>query len=502
LICLDFGYLRLYISVWIIPIWYVMKFNFQFLRRIKTRIALSFSLLFLAFAVPIIIYAVNQVNIFFNGLYLEQMRAVGLAVSSVYDNRKPVDYDSLAARVSRITGSNVYLYGPAGELISKRYEGSIHDTNSILSYPILEPVPDTPPEFDKIRHRFIDVGNRRYLQVQTELPGGMMLLQVKSLRRITMIARRMGEVIVWSSFLGLIALVAVAFWVSANITRPIEELTIFAQRIRGGRLPTRTNIVSPDEVGDLADALNDIVDDLSAARERLSRLEIMRRDFFANVGGELKRPLQKIQSELADIASNPGLVSEIRDALDSARIQTQRLHNIINTLIQISEIEFGEITLEIKTVSLGGLLDSIIGEYRDRIFSKELDLKVEIHSEHAATDVLGDERLLGVVLRNLLSNAVDFTQKGHIRIFSEDEGINLKLTVEDTGPGIPRDEIDRIFERFYRVKAEQPHGDERTGLGLAIAKHIMEAHGQRLEVESLLGVGSKFSIHLKKDGQV
>ncbi|OGC89863.1 MAG: hypothetical protein A2W25_08225 [candidate division Zixibacteria bacterium RBG_16_53_22] len=501
LICLDFGCPQSYISVKSIELWQVMRFSFQFLRRIKVRIALSFSLLFLAFAVPIIIYAVNQVNLFFNGLYLEQMRAVGMAIASVHDNGHPGDNDSLTARVSQITGSNVYLYGSAGELVSKRYEGSMHDTNSILSYPIIEPQPEIPPVFDKVRHRFIDIGTRRYLQVQTELPGGLILLQVKSLRRITMIARRMSEVIVWSSFLGLITLVAVAFWVSANITRPIEELTTFAQRIRAGRLPPRTNIVSPDEVGELADALNDIVDDLGAARERLGRLEVMRRDFFANVGEELKRPLQKIQLELAGIAGSPALAGEVGDAFDSARFQAQRLHHIIDTLIQISELEFGEITLEIKTVSLGRLLDSVIGEYRQRIFSKGLDLKIDIPAEHAAIDLLGDERLLGVVLRNLISNAADFTQQGHVRIFSEDNGVNLKLTVEDTGPGIPRDEIDRIFERFYRVKAEQPQGEDRTGLGLAIAKHIMEAHGRSLDVESLLGVGSKFSIHLKKVGQ-
>ena len=227
----------------------------------------------------------------------------------------------------------------------------------------------------------------------------------------------------------------------------------------------------------------------------------MRRDFFANVGEELKRPLQKIQLELAGIAGSPALAGEVGDAFDSARFQAQRLHHIIDTLIQISELEFGEITLEIKTVSLGRLLDSVIGEYRQRIFSKGLDLKIDIPAEHAAIDLLGDERLLGVVLRNLISNAADFTQQGHVRIFSEDNGVNLKLTVEDTGPGIPRDEIDRIFERFYRVKAEQPQGEDRTGLGLAIAKHIMEAHGRSLDVESLLGVGSKFSIHLKKVGQ-
>jgi signal transduction histidine kinase len=106
------------------------------------------------------------------------------------------------------------------------------------------------------------------------------------------------------------------------------------------------------------------------------------------------------------------------------------------------------------------------------------------------------------VLRNLLNNAIDFTEKGIIKIIVADEGEKAKITVEDTGPGIPQEEVDRIFERFYRVKTGQPRDDERPGLGLAMAKHIMEAHGQKLEAESTLGVGSKFSIWLDRFAHV
>jgi signal transduction histidine kinase len=475
-----------------------MRLDTQFLRRIKIRIALSFSTLFLVFAIPIIIYAVNQVNLFFNGIYLEQMRAVGQAISAVSEQGTIVEYDTLTEKVSKITGSNVYLYGRTGDLLAKHFEGSIHDTSSLLSYPIIETDLDTSLAFQGIRHKFIDLGSRRYLKVQTALPDGSKLLQVKSLRRITMIARRMREVIIWSSFLGLISLVAVAFWVSANITRPVEELTEFAQKIRAGELPERTSIVSPDEVGDLADALNDIVDDLAAARERLGRLETMRSDFFANVRDELERPLEKIQSELARLADTPNLSPENTEAVIHAQGQAQHLYHIINTLTRISELEFGEVSLELKTVSLQNLIDSVTDEYREQAASKGLTLKADIAPEIARADALGDERLLLVVFRNLLANAVEFTETGHVEISAVDGGQAIRVTVEDTGPGIPRNEIDRIFERFYRVKTEQPSSEEHPGLGLAIAKHIMEAHGQRLEAESVLGVGSKFSFNLQK----
>jgi len=475
-----------------------MGFDAQFLKRIKTRIALTFSLLFLAVAIPAIIYAFHQVNIFFEGVYLQQMKAAGQTVAGLIEHGLIAEFDSLTAEISRITGSNVVLFSERGQIISRRYEGSIHDTAAALTYPILDHIEGSSENDDGIRHRFIKVGPRRYLQVQNELPGGMKLLQVKSLRRVTVLVQRMREVIFWSSFLGLITLIAVAFWVSAKITRPIEELTAFAQRIRAGDLPQKTKIKSPDEVGVLGDAMNDIVDDLQGARERMARLENLRRDFFANVREELEYPLMNIQTGFERLKFDDGTNADLRRAVDLALVQSQKLRRIIHTLIEISELEFGEISLEMKTVSAKKLIEAVAEGSRMAIESKGLVLEVDIPHLLETTMVTGDEKLLKIVFHNLLSNAIDFTEKGFVRILSDDDGERIKITVEDSGVGIPRSDMERIFERFYRVKSERPDGEKRTGLGLAVAKHIMNAHGQRLEAESILGVGSKFSIWLDK----
>jgi signal transduction histidine kinase len=483
-------------------LWSFMKFDTEFLRRIKTRIALTFSLLFIVFTVPAIIYAVNQVNLFFNGIYLEQMRAVGLALAAVSDMGELPDSDSLTAEVSRITGSNVVLFAESGEILARRFEGSAHDTSSALYFPILRVVTDTTAQFERIQHKFVQRGGRRYLQVQTELAGGMKLLQVKSLQRVTMVARRVREVIIWSSFLGLIALIAVAFWVSANISRPIERLTEFARQIRTGENPSPTDIRSPDEVGDLADVMNAIVSDLNRARDRMDHLETVRRDFFANIGQELERPLGKINGALADLRRSPELDAAARESLDQAAAQTRGLQRIIHTLMEISALEYGEVSLAMRSFPLADLIKPLADKYHGRIESRGLEFVIEMTPEQGAMRMRGDRRLLRIVLRNLLNNAIDFTEKGIIKIIVADEGEKAKITVEDTGPGIPQEEVDRIFERFYRVKTGQPRDDERPGLGLAMAKHIMEAHGQKLEAESTLGVGSKFSIWLDRFAHV
>jgi signal transduction histidine kinase len=469
----------------------------DFLRKIKTRIALSFSLLFLIVAIPAIIYALHQVNMFFEGMYLEQMKAAGLAISDIFVNLPSASYDSLAERISEITSSSVFLISENGQILARHLESESANGSEILSMPIL--TADTVMATERIKHKFITLGARRFLQVQAELPGGKKLLQVKSFGAVSMLMTRMREVIIWASFLGLVALVAVAFWVSANITRPIEELTLLAQKIRSGHLPDKTEVKSPDEVGDLADALNDIVDSLKQARERLSRLENMRRDFFANVSEQLKTPLLTIQEDVERLLqSHYDGETASRELLEKALAQSCSLERIIHALIEISKMEFGEATLEFRTLSLKHLIDSAETTFRKTAENKGLQFEIELPREAEGITAFGDERLLSLALGNLISNAIDFTDHGLVRIACRDEDDRIRIAVEDSGRGIAQDQLERIFERLYKVDSPQRKEMDRTGLGLAIAKHVIDAHDQKLEVESKLGVGSKFIFWLKK----
>jgi len=466
----------------------------NFLKKIKTRIALSFSLLFLAVAIPAIIYAFSQVNLFFEGLYLQQMRVATLTARALFNQGAQNDFDKLVSDVSNITSSTVFLISPEGDLLARSYEDSRADTETVLSYPI--PGADTMEQ--DVKHNLIRIGGRRFLQVQSELDGGYKLLQVKSFSRASMLMKRMREVIFWSSFLGLVALVAVAFWVSAKITRPLEELTIVAQQIRTGELPPKTNIRSPDEVGDLALALNEIIDSLSRSRERLGKLESIRSEFFANVKGRLELPLVQIQSALESYMASSRYKDSARDdRLENALSQARSLQRIIHTLIDISALEFGEANLRIEKVPIKRLLVDVTDEFVEPVTRRGLAFDLELAEGIENCDVLGDERLLRIVLESLLTNAADYTEKGSIRLACADEGGKISISVEDTGPGIPQDQLDRIFERLYKVDNDSQ--DEHFGLGLSIAKHIIKAHGQKLEAESRLGVGSKFSFQLDKD---
>ena len=464
----------------------------QFLKRIKVRIALIFSILFLIFAIPAIFYASSQVKLFFTGMHIQQMSIAGLTTRMAFATIPESNFDSLTATISSLTETSVFLIAPDGSYKSRHYIDGSADTSALIAIPILSPQGDS----GFVRHKFLRIKGEEYLQVQTELIGHYKLLQVKSFTRATELISRMQQIIIWTSFLGLIALIAVAFWVSAMITRPIEQLTEVAQKIRLGHLPEKTTVKSPDEVGDLADALNDIIENLNQYRARLARLEGMRRDFFGNINEKLEHPVKIIRENLEFLKRNATPDnSEFRQHLDQAREQTRNLKRIIHTLIELSELEFGEMSLEIKPFILQSLIEKVIVKHQEKAVHKGLTFQSIIPPEFSNLTVVGDFKLIRLALDHLISNAIEFTNGGNVKIVVTEEGEDIRVSVEDTGDGIPADRLDRVFERFYQVEPSP----ENAGLGLAIVKHILDAHERKIEVESIVGVGSKFSFTLNKE---
>ena len=316
---------------------------------------------------------------------------------------------------------------------------------------------------------------------------------VKSFSTVSQLKARMREVILWSSFLGLIALVAVAFWVSAKITQPLEKLTEQANKIRLWGLPEKTEIKSPDEVGELAEALNEIIDNLKGAKQDLSKAEQVQRDLYRGFGPRLERPMAAIVEKLDFLTRESGSIDvESREMLEQSLEQARKVRLVIRTLIEISQLEFGEIAVKLKPVLLHDLLDAVHGEFAAAADRKGLRFEISCEPEDLA--VQADAVWLKVAIENLVSNAIDFSDDGIIRIECEGSGSMATIRIIDSGRGIPQDQIDKIFEHFYSVEP----GDDRVGLGLVLAREIVRSHGQKLEVQSRLGVGSQFSFRLQR----
>jgi two-component system phosphate regulon sensor histidine kinase PhoR len=224
----------------------------------------------------------------------------------------------------------------------------------------------------------------------------------------------------------------------------------------------------------------------------LRRLERVRRDFVANVSHEFKTPLTAIQGfaetllggALDDKANRKRFVEIIRE-------QAQRLTRLTDDLLKLSRIEAGRLDLESRPLSVAALVNGCVESARLKAESKGLHITVELPED--IPSIRGDAAQLGEVLQNLVDNALQYTPPGgHIDVSAYSNGHEVIFTVADTGIGIPESDLERIFERFYRVDAARSREAGGTGLGLSIARHIVDAHGGRIWVESAVGQGSRF----------
>ena len=229
----------------------------------------------------------------------------------------------------------------------------------------------------------------------------------------------------------------------------------------------------------------------------LRRLETIRKDFVANVSHELKTPLTSIkgfvetllEGALDDKENNRGFLKIIHD-------HAERLNTLVNDLLSLSHLEVKEIKLGKEEFNLREQLAVILQGFNSQLKRKNIEIKDELPS---GLQVRADKGRLEQVLTNLLDNAIKFNkEKGVIKVYSQDLDNKVKITIEDSGIGIPEKDIPRIFERFYRVDKARSRELGGTGLGLSIVKHIVELHGGSVGVESTEGLGSKFFFILPK----
>jgi two-component system phosphate regulon sensor histidine kinase PhoR len=228
----------------------------------------------------------------------------------------------------------------------------------------------------------------------------------------------------------------------------------------------------------------------------MRRLETLRRDFIANVSHELRTPVTAIRSAgdtIRDIAINdPQALPRFIDIIVR---NAERLGSLLEDILELSRIESRALHLVLEPVEVGSLLSQVAGLFRERAERKGLQLQVTVDA--SPQYVQADRRAFENVLTNLIDNAVKYSGSGAvIRIGGDNAGGQVRVMVEDTGPGIDPAHLPRLFERFYRVDAGRSRELGGTGLGLSIVKHLVEAMGSQVRVESTPGVGSRFYFNL------
>ncbi len=231
------------------------------------------------------------------------------------------------------------------------------------------------------------------------------------------------------------------------------------------------------------------IEDVTEAR----RIEDVRRDFIANVSHELKTPVGAIGilAETLSEADDPEVVSRLSDRLHD---ESHRLGQTIDDLLTLSRIESGE-RFEPSVVTIDSILTSAVTRVQAAADRAGVSLAREVHDDDLT--IVGDERQLSSAIGNLVENAVKYSDAGStVTLRAEQQGEWLALSVTDNGIGIPEADLDRVFERFYRVDHARRRSTGGTGLGLAIVRHVALNHAGSVDVTSVEGEGSTFTLFL------
>ena len=292
--------------------------------------------------------------------------------------------------------------------------------------------------------------------------------------------------------------VFVAFALSEPTARSIRGLSVAAERMSAGDLRVRVQIESRDEVGDLARAFNGMVAKLESGIARERELDRARRELISSVSHDLRTPLSSVRAMIESMYD--GVVSDpetVRRYLATSMSEIDRLSRLVDDLFELSQITSGALELHLETAFLQDLISDTLEGMSAQAVSHRLSLEGTVDAE--LSPVTMDTQRVQRAIYNLVQNAIRHTPPdGSIHIRAQDAGEEVRVEVEDTGEGIPEGDLGRVFERSYRVDASRSRESGGAGLGLSIAKGIVEAHGGRIWVESRVNRGSTFRFTLPK----
>ena len=344
------------------------------------------------------------------------------------------------------------------------------------------------------------ISTRQYLPAEREIESALRDAELVLAERTTALVNSATALVdntTEISGIGLAVAATVAFLVSIalwrTVSKPVQDLEAGMEAVAAGQFDYRLS-VSPtrnDEFGRLAASYKSMA-------AQLAQLDRLKAEFVSVASHELKTPINVILGYLQLL--NEGVYGSISakqgEILRTVDAQTRSLSRLVHQLLDISRFEAGGGKLDLRPTDLGHFLSDLESTFEVLSMQRGIHFRV-VRTGPLPTEVVWDPDRINEVLGNLLSNAFKFTRKdGTVELDVQADGGQIRVTVSDTGAGIPPEQLPHIFRKFFQADNQHSAAHDGTGLGLAIAKQIVDAHGGKLTVESRVGEGTKFSITL------
>jgi signal transduction histidine kinase len=290
---------------------------------------------------------------------------------------------------------------------------------------------------------------------------------------------RITQLLIYSGLAAMLVAFLLGVLISRNITHPIRELTAATAAIANGDLSRQVAIRSRDEMGNLAQSFNKMSAELALSLH-------LRRQMTADIAHELRTPLSLILGHAE--AVHDGVLPPSAENFEIVREEAARLDRLVDDLRTLSLADAGELSFSPQPISPQKLLQEVAASYNYRVRQKNVALDLQIEADLPQVEV--DPGRMTQVLANILDNALRHAPEGSRMILSAKKlPDRVELSVEDHGPGVAQADLDRIFDRFYRLEASRNRDEGGSGLGLAIAKSIVEIHHGRIQASPAAGQG-------------
>jgi two-component system sensor histidine kinase BaeS len=284
----------------------------------------------------------------------------------------------------------------------------------------------------------------------------------------------------------LVAIAAAGLYISRNVTRILRETERAAHRISQGDFDYRIKVTSDDEVGQLTRTINQMA-------QELQQLSQARAQFLSKVSHELRTPLTIIKGFCVTLLRE-SLPPDQQRSLQVMDQQTDYLTRLVTDLLELSRSQAGSLQLQAQSVNVVELAQEVVESLKPRAREQNVHLLMEKGTESAMAEI--DVERIRQVMYNLLDNALKHTDPGgKVKLSIEANDTKVTIQVRDNGRGIPSDKLPHVFDSFFQVEP-QTHG---AGLGLAVVKELVEAHGGTVAVESEVGKGSTFTVSLEME---
>jgi signal transduction histidine kinase len=445
-------------------------------------------------------------NIFYQSLradYIEEMKVNLMTQGSILSNQLAEDYDNLA-RESVYKYVTKYIKNTSINIdsrilvLSDEKEVLIDSHDSLNGFFIneIEIVNEAMNGVSGAQlYNITSIGQTLYVSVpitndESEVRGTI-LISAEAEEIFDRISKTMQKVIM-ISFLGLSITGIVSFVIADVLSRPIERMTEAVRSMTMGDFSKKIKVEGSDEVSNLSNAFN-------LMSTRLYQVDDQRAKFVANVSHELRTPLTSIKIISEALLNEKGELPKaiVVDFLRDIDSEVDRLNNVIDSLLYLVDMEKKELELQMKLTYVNYLIRNIVK--RMNPIAEKKNIRIHLLERDRIQIALDQDKIKQAMI-NIIGNAIKFTPENgdiYVRIYSSPKE-TITIEVEDTGIGIPDEDIKYVFDRFYRVDGARARNSGGTGLGLSIAQQVIHLHQGQINVRSQADVGTVFSITIPK----